>query len=137
SESTQRRIQSAGEPVVQYLLFSGETKLTDPVQGTSDFAREFAQRGPRDDKGRSLRDLDLKQRLFVYPCSYLIYSAAFDGLPEPVKDCVWRRVWDVLTEKDTSQAFAHLSSAHRQAIREILLATKPNLPDYWRSGRSH
>jgi hypothetical protein len=135
SDSTRRRIQSAGEPVVQYMLFSGETQLTDPIQGTSSFAHDFAQRGPRDDKGRSLRDLDLQRRLFVYPCSYLIYSTAFDGLAEPVKDYVLRRLWEVLTDKDTSKAFSHLSSADRKAIKEILLATKPNLPAYWRSGR--
>jgi hypothetical protein len=137
SESTLGRIRSAGEPVVQYLLFSGETKLTEPVQGTSGFAQEFAQRGPRDDKGRSLRDLDLQHRLFRYPCSYLIYSTAFEGLPAPVKDYVWRRLWEVLTGKETSPAFAHLSSADRQAIREILLATKPQLPAYWQTGSDH
>jgi hypothetical protein len=133
SDNTLRRIHSAGEPVVQYMLFSGEAQLTEPVRGTSPFAAEFAQRGPRDGKGRSLRDLDLQHRLFVYPCSYLIYSAAFGGLPVPVKDYIWRRLWEVLTEKDTSRAFAHLSSADRRAILEILLATKPDDPAYWRS----
>jgi hypothetical protein len=135
SESTLSRILSAGEPVVQYMLLSGETKFTDLLQGTSGFAREFAQRGPRDSKGRSLRDLDLQRRLFVYPCSYVIYSPAFDALPGPVKDYVLRRLWDVLRDRDTSPAFAHLSSPDRQAIREILLATKPDLPEYWRSDR--
>jgi hypothetical protein len=130
-DSITRRIKNAGEPLVKYLLFSGETPLTDAVQGTSGFAEEFVRRGPRDSQGRSLRDFDLHHRLFTYPCSYLIYSAAFDGLPGPVKDYVLQRLWDVLTGKDTSADFAHLSPADRQAIREILLATKPNLPDYW------
>jgi hypothetical protein len=134
SDSTLSRIRSAGEPVVEYMLFSGETSLTDPVRGTAPFAQEFAQRGPRDGKGRSLRDLDLQRRLFLYPCSYLVYSAAFDGLPQPVKDYVVRRLWEVLTGKDTSKTFVHLSSADRRAILEILLATKPDLPAYWRLG---
>jgi hypothetical protein len=131
SESTTSRVQSAGDALLKYLLFCDEAKLTDQVQGTSPFAQEFAQRGPHDGRGRSLRDLDLRQRLFRYPCSYLIYSAAFDALPEIVKDYVLRRLWDVLTGKDTSAAFAHLSAGDRQAIREILLQTKPNLPSYW------
>jgi hypothetical protein len=135
SDSTRSRIRSAAEPLVQYLLFSGEARLTEPVQGTSSFTREFTQRGPRDGKGRSLRDLDLKHRLFVYPCSYLIYSAAFEGLPQPAKDYVLQRLWEVLTNRDKSPAFAHLSPADRQAIKEILLATKPHLPEYWRSAR--
>jgi hypothetical protein len=131
SETTERRIAAAGEPLVQYLLFSGEAKLSDAIQGTSDFAREFAAQGPRDGRGRSLRDLDLKRRLLRYPCSYLIYTAAFDALPGPVKDYVLRRTWEVLCGKDTSPEFAHLSPEDRKAVLEILHDTKPGLPDYW------
>jgi hypothetical protein len=133
SDSTLRRIQSAGEPVVNYLLMCEETQLTDTVKGTSGFAEEFSKRRPRDGRGRSLRQLDLNRRLFVYPCSYVIYSEAFDALPGPVKDYVLRRLWDVLGGKDTSKDFAHLSATDRQAILDILRATKTNLPDYWRS----
>jgi hypothetical protein len=132
SDSTISRIKNAGEPVVKYMLFAEETQLTDPVKGTSGFAEEFARRGPRDDRSRSLRDLDLKRRLFAHPCSYLIYSEAFDTLPAPVRDYVLRRLWDVLSGKDTSKEFAHLSAQDRQAVREIVQATKPNLPDYWK-----
>jgi hypothetical protein len=133
SESTTSRIKSAGEPLVKYLLFSGETKLTDRVKGTSGFAEEFVKRGPRTHDGRSLRDFDLQTRLFKYPCSYLIYSESFDTLPEPVKDYVLRRVFDVLTGKDASPDFAHLSAGDRKAILDILRETKPNLPNYWQA----
>ncbi len=132
SESTVSRIKNAGEPLVKYLLFGGEAQLTDPVRGTSRLAEEFARRGPRDRRGRSLRDFDLRHRLFKYPCSYLIYSPAFDALPAPVKDYVVQRLGDVLTGKDTSPDFAHLSAADRQAIREILLDTKPGLAGGWK-----
>jgi hypothetical protein len=132
SESTSSRIKNAGEPLVQYLLMSGEAPLSAPVVGTSPFAREFAQNGPRDRLGRSLRDLDLHQRLFRYPCSYLIYSPAFDGLPDPVRQYVLQRLWDILEGKDASAEFKHLSSDDRRAIREILQATKPNLPPCWK-----
>jgi len=128
SDSTTRRIQYAGEPLVKYMLFSAEAKLVDKVHGTSGFAEEFTRRGPRDSQGRSLRDLDLEHRLFKYPCSYEIYSLAFDALPGPVKEYVMHRLWDMLSGKDTSADFAHLAAADRRAIREILLATKPNLP---------
>ncbi len=134
SESTESRIKNAGEPLVKYFLFSDEARLTEKVRGTSGFEHQFPQRGPRDGRGRSLRDFDLQHRLFKYPCSYLIYSTAFDALPVPVKDYVYRRLWEVLSGKDTSESFAHLSAGDRQAILEILLATKPNLPSYWKSG---
>ncbi len=130
-DSTTRRIRSVGEPLVQYLVFSGEAALTARITGTSDFAAAFSQRGPRDRKGRSLRDFDLEHRLFKYPCSYLIYTAAFDALPTPVKDYVLRRLWDILNGRDSTKEFAHLSSADRQAIREILVVTKKDLPEYW------
>jgi hypothetical protein len=132
-DSTTRRIESAGEPLVQYLLYSGEAKLTEPVAGTADFAREFAARGPFDKSGRSLRAFDLKTRLFQYPCSYLVYSKAFADLPAPVKEYVLRRLHEVLTGKDTSEPFKHLSAADRKAVLEILRGTLPDLPEYWRA----
>jgi len=133
TESAARRVDGAAEQLVKYLLFADEVKLTDPLKGTSGFAEEFAGRGPFDKKGRSLREFDLKTRLFKYPCSYLIYSPAFDGLPASVKERVYRRLWDVLTGKEAGKDYAHLSAADRQAIKEILLDTKPGLPDYWRA----
>jgi hypothetical protein len=132
SETTQRRIKNAGDPLVRYLLFSHEAKLTDKVQGTSTFAADFAKLGPRDVKGRSLREFDLQRRVFKYPCSYLIYSEPFAQLPPAMKDYVYQRMHEVLTDRDYSNDFAHLRAADRQAILEILRDTKKDLPDYWR-----
>ncbi len=130
-DSTLRRIQSAGDELVDALLLVGEAKLTAPISGTSGYARRFSALGPRDALGRSLRELDLEQRLFKYPCSYLIYSDAFAGLPREMLDYVWRRLWDVLSGADQSPRFAHLSAADRQAIMEIVRGTKPDLPVDW------
>ena len=131
SESSTHRINSAAEELVDYLLFSGETRLTAEIKGTSDFAKEFSKAGPKDSQGRSLREFDLRTRMFRYPCSYMIYSEAFDKMPGAVKDRIYRRMWEVLSGKDTSAPFAHLSPADRKAIYEILRATKKGLPDYW------
>ena len=127
-ESTKSRIKNAGEPLVEYLLFIGEAKLTAPIRGTSGFAEEFAERGPRDRKGRSLRDFDLTTRLFKYPCSYLIYSRSFADLPCQVKQYVCSRMNEVLSGQDRSEKFAHLSAEDRQAILEILRDTVPDWP---------
>jgi len=70
--------------------------------------------------------------MFRYPCSFLIYSEAWDGMPAVVKDRVYRRLWEVLSGKDQSAQFAHLTTLDRRAITEILLATKKGLPGYWR-----
>ncbi|MCO6453726.1 MAG: hypothetical protein J5I93_00280 [Pirellulaceae bacterium] len=125
SDSTQRRIDAVAEKLVRYLLFADEFPLTSPVRGTSGFAEEFSARGPHDRQGRSLRQLQLDGRMMKYPCSYLIYSEAFDALPEPVKQNVYRRLDTILRGEDTSGEFVHLTPADRQAIREILADTLP------------
>jgi hypothetical protein len=124
-DSTKSRIKSAGEPLVEYLLFSGEAELTAPIQGTSGFAETFAKVGPRDQKGRSLRDFDLHTRMFKYPCSYLIYSPSFAALPTEVKSYVLRRMQEVLSGQDQTDKFKHLSAADRTTIAEILRDTWP------------
>jgi hypothetical protein len=129
SETTTRRIASAGDKLLDYLLFKDEFRLTSPIKGVSAFAEDFTNRGPRDSKGRSLRDFDLQTRLFKYPCSYLIYSPAFDHLPKPVKTYVSQRLLDVLTRKDTQDKYPHLTLEDRANILEILNDTKPDLFD--------
>lgn len=132
SETTQRRIATAGDRLVEYMLFAEEFPLEYAVRGTSRFSQEFAQRGPHDSRGRSLRQFDLNTRLMKYPCSYLIYSKSFDGLPGAAKDYVYRRLWEILHEEGPSDSLAHPSKADRTAILEILLETKLDLPDYWK-----
>jgi hypothetical protein len=118
--------------VVDYLLFVDEAKLTEPVHGGSGFAERFASIGPRDQKGRSLHELDLNRRLMKYPCSYLIYSPPFDALPLAAKEPIYKRMWEVLSgqERDARYQTA-LSLADRRAIVEILRDTKKDLPRYF------
>ena len=135
-EATRRQIQKAADQLVRFLLFSNETPLggldARQVIKETAFARsEFAARGIRDSKGRSLRDFDLHDRIFKYPCSYLIYNLAFDTLPEPAKGYVYHRLLQVLTGQDQSPDFANLSASDRDAILSILIQTKPGLPDEW------
>jgi len=125
AEATLVRIQGAGERLVKALLFVREAPLESPITGTSPFAAEFTARGPRDHQGRSLRDLDLKTRVFKYPLSYLIYSDGFEALPDMMKEYVYRRLREVLSGGDRSPDFASLSEADRQAVLEILRDTKP------------
>lgn len=125
SESAQRRIQSAADNVVEHLLFCDEFQLTSPVAGTSSFVEEFQARGKRDARGRSLRDFDLETRLFRYPCSYLIDSDAFRGLPDSVRSRVIEQLLDVLEGRDQSEKFSHLDADTRRQILEILRETVP------------
>jgi hypothetical protein len=131
SEAGRVAFERPAEQLVRYLLFANEAHLEEPVS-PSRFAEEFAARGPRDARGRSLRDFDLRTRIFKYPCSYLIYSEDFDAIPEPAKSYVYRRLFEVLTGREQGPEFASLSAGDRRAILEILIATKPGLPDEWK-----
>jgi hypothetical protein len=132
TDQDRKKFEGPAEQLVRYLLFTNEAPLDGPVAGVSDFAEEFTARGPRDSHGRSLRDFDLHTRIFKYPCSYLIYSEAFDSIPEPAKEYIYRRLFEVLSGREQSPEFASLSNEDRRAILEILVATKPGLPDEWK-----
>jgi hypothetical protein len=112
---------------VDYMLFVDEVPLSGAA-GTSGFAESFSKRGPRDSKGRSLRDLDLKQRLFTNPCSYMIYSDAFEQLPAAAKRAIYARLWDVLSGAERAPKYARVSAGDRDRIVEILRDTKKDLP---------
>lgn len=125
SESADRRINAVADQLLRYLLMCDEFQITDPVAGTSGFAEEFQKQGICDSQGRSLRHLDLKQRLFRYPCSYLIHNPAFDALPDEVRGRVLGRLAQILNGEELSGNFQHLSADHRREIHEILIETKP------------
>lgn len=125
------RIRDTARELVDYLLFIDEAPLPGAVVGASGFAEQFAAAGPRDKAGRSLRQFDLERRLFRYPCSYLIYTPAFDALPAAARDAVYARLWEVLSGEEKDPIYARLSEADRRAIVEILRDTKPDLPAYF------
>lgn len=125
------RVREAAREMVDYLLFVDEAPFAGPMQGTSGYAEWFAKQGPRDRQGRSLREFDLRRRLFKYPLSYMIYTEAFDALPATAKEAVYARLWDVLAGRETRAPYAaRLPAAERRAIVQILLDTKKNLPAY-------
>jgi hypothetical protein len=123
----QGRLKLILDQLTSYMLFADEAKILDPITGVSTFTKTFPARGPRDKQGRSLRDFDLKARLFRYPLSYMIYSDLFDALPDAAKQAVYRRLYDALT----ASVPGRLSAEDRRAIVEIVRDTKPNLPTYW------
>jgi hypothetical protein len=130
-ESSRASLDRAVGELADYMLFVDEAPLHDPIRGVSTFTETFPQRGPRDKRGRSLRDFELQKRLFRYSLSYMIYSDSFEAMPSAARDRIYKRLYDVLTGRDQSAKFAHLSEGDRTAILQILTETKPNLPEYW------
>ena len=113
--------------LVDYMLFVDEADL-QPVRGGSGFTEEFNTRGPFDSRGRSLRTLNLQDRLMQYPCSYMIYSDAFAVLPGLAKKAVYERLAEVLAGADQSARYAKLTPSRRREIIEILRETLADLP---------
>lgn len=124
---TPSEVTESAEDLLQAMLFVKAAPLGASITGSTRYAEEFSSRGPRDSKGRSLRQLDLKQRLLRYPLSYLIYSPSFDSLAPAVRAHVVKRLREVLSGQDRSETFSHLSAPDRAAILEILKETKPDL----------
>jgi len=123
------KLEDEAREFVDYLLFVEEAPLPGKLSGP--FAEIFAKNAIRDSKGRSLRDLDLQKRLLRYPCSYMIYSPAFDELPVEAKDAIYERMWRVLSEPAKGTKYARFTIADRRAILEILMDTKKDLPGYF------
>ncbi|HKB13631.1 MAG TPA: hypothetical protein VKD69_23350 [Vicinamibacterales bacterium] len=111
-----------------YLLFAGESPPSVPLTPRDGFAERLAASVPRDRRGRSLAELDLVDRLFRYPCSYMIYSAAFDGLAPDVRAAVYQRISDTLSRGDAADPRDRAAAERRGAVLEILRDTKPEFP---------
>ena len=83
-------LEETAERLLRMMLFVDAVEYTDAISGRPEFVEQFARRGVRDAQGRSLRDFDLTRRLFRYPLSYVIYSPAFDALPDDAKGMFYR-----------------------------------------------
>jgi len=125
-------LQDAAKETVDYLLFVDEAPIVGDVRGSVPFADTFAAGGPRDRKGRTLRQLDLQRRLMRYPCSYMIYAPQFDALPREAKEAIYERRWQILSGREENTNYQRLTMDDRRAIIEILRDTKKDLPSYFK-----
>jgi hypothetical protein len=124
------RLNAIIEETLRYMLTVEKRLFRNPSRCRH--SRDVSAR-PSRRQGRSLRDFDPK-RIFRYPLSYAVYSAAF-GRSGTAKAKLYQRLYDILTNQDT-EGFARLSTIDRQAIVEILRETKPDLPGYWGAAHS-
>src|SRR5262249_6169364 len=123
---------SACQQVLDALLCKDEATLPEGgIQGVGGFTKTFEAEGRTGN--RSLRQLDLQQRLFKYRCSFLVQSTSFDRLQPILRRRVLQRLWGVLTEEPVEPRYAYLETAERNSIRGILAASLHNLPASWRT----
>jgi lysyl-tRNA synthetase class I len=63
----------------------------------------------------------------------MIYTEAFDNLPEDVREAIFQRMWQILSGQEKGERYARLSFAGRKAVVDILRETKHGLPVYFKS----
>ena len=118
--------------VVRYLLFADEVPLPQGgIEGDAAFKADFLRSRRVAPTGASLRDFDLKTRLFRNRCSYMIYSPEFHGIPSRMKQHVFLRLREALSVEKPLKDYAYLPPAEKVAIHAILKGTVPDLPPAW------
>jgi hypothetical protein len=75
SPKTKTMLKAMMEGVVRTMLFVEAAPITSKTAGNSGFDVWFESRGPRDERARSLRELDLTTRLFK-PHGWSVISQA-------------------------------------------------------------
>ena len=121
-------IRALVNELAEYFLFASEAPLQIPLTARAGFAEHLQARIPKDRLGRSFAQLELVDRLLRYPCSYMIYSEAFDGLPRGVKASVYARMREILSASEAPAGRTRVSAADRLAVLEILRDTRPDFP---------
>ena len=118
--------------ITRYLFFADEAPLPpDGVEGDAAFKADFLRGRRVTAEGLSLKDFELRTRLFKHRCSYMIYSPVFHGLPNPMKQRVYSRLSEALRLEKPSKEFDYLAPVEKQAIRSILKETMPELREGW------
>ena len=118
-------LEELARPLLDALLMANEAELGDSIEGVSGYSDYFQSLGPEDEQGRSLRDLDLQERVFTYPLSYLIYSDAFQSLPQALLRHLKTALHDILSGAQDHPDYPYLDARLRNEILAIVAQTSP------------
>lgn len=122
------KIDSAAESVVSFLLFHKETPLISEIVGTSGFTNDFVKQGEQIVSKPTLREFDLKTRMFKYPCNYLIASKFFRELPKELRTAIYHRLIVALAPDSNYFAVQRLDYEERKLLLSILAGLVPDWP---------
>ena len=127
-----QELDAQARSLTRYILFADEVPLpAGGVEGSAAFKRDFLSVGVTKGGGPSLRDFDLRTRLFKHRCSYMIHSPLFHGLPPEMKQRIFRRIGEALNVEKPDAEYAYLPVEEKSVIRAILKATLRDLPRDW------
>ena len=129
---TLKKTEEFADKLVKYLLFADEVSLAGhQIAPSQDYLSDFSRNRKANAAGESLKDFDLKSRLFKNRLSYMIYSEAFEGAPQSMKDRIYTRLWKILSPGEPVEGYAYFDEGERARILSILTATKTDLPADW------
>jgi hypothetical protein len=122
--TARRIIDHCAEDVLRTLLFHQEAALPKGgIEGAEDFQNAFSAHARRASDGRSLKDFQLRSRLFKYRCSYMIHGLTFQHLEPHLKQTVLCQLERILTQNEPTPTYAYLGRAEREHILRILRET--------------
>lgn len=116
------------DDLVTALLMLNEAPLQGPITGVGGYAEKYRAQGPADSQGRSLREIDLTQRVFRWGVSPLVYSATFQALPTPVKTQLQQQITALLDGSQPWPEDVPRTAEERQTALSILRETIPDWP---------
>ena len=130
-----RRLAADGmRELLRYFTFADEAPFGgQQVQGDEAYRKDFQANRRESGSGRSLKDLDMKDRLLKFRVSWMIYSRAFDGMPPAARQDFYHQLYHILTAPTPPEGFEHLQADEKQTLYEILSDTKPELAKAWAS----
>ena len=124
-------LEEAERDLVRYVLFANEAAFPQGgIAGDAQYMKDFVRNKKPAKTGASLKDFDLHTRMFKNRCSYMIYTAQWQALPENVKTSIYTMMKAALSGHDPE--FAYIPPAERGSIVAIMRDTVPDLPADWR-----
>ena len=130
--SAKAEIEERAEEMARYITFAEEAKFpAKGITGAPAYAEDFLRDRKVTKAGISLKDLDMKTRMFKHRCSYMLYTDTWKEAPKELKDRVYYHMALYLRDQPDAQ-HAHIPAAERMAIRTILKETINDLPSWWR-----
>jgi hypothetical protein len=125
-------IEERAQELARYITFADEAKFpARGIVGDPAYVQDFLRDRRMTKAGLSLKDLDLKTRIFKHRCSFMLYTDTWKEAPKELKERIYYHM--ALYLRDQPDALhAHLTQTERLAIRSILKETMNDLPAWWR-----
>lgn len=127
-ESTQHLLDALARDITKALLLADEPDLTaHHATPDAEFAAAFVRQWPIDTEGRSLGQLDLRERTFTLPMSPMVHAPAFAALPAVLRERVVERL-HVAISRGRLPGGVRMTLPQRTSLRLHLEALLPGYP---------